>query len=512
MQRRKFLQQSVLASAGVLAGGSVVAAAAGSATRPGSGTEIGAAPGSGSEVGGVMGAEFPVVRIAEAKRKFKSQAVEKIVREVRQNIGNKEIGWLFENCFPNTLDTTVDFELAGGKPDTYVITGDIDAMWLRDSSAQVWPYLSLCKDDKDLQQLIRGVIHRQAKCILKDPYANAFYKDESKISEWKATDLTDMKPGIHERKWEIDSLCYPIRLAHGYWQITGDKSPFDEQWLAAMKTVLETFKTQQRKDSDGPYSFQRKTSFATDSVPLRGYGYPTKKVGLIHSMFRPSDDATIYPFLIPSNLFALSSLRNLRTMLQALSIGKDLDGLAFALENDVNNALLEHAIVNHPIYGEVFAYEADGFGNHIFMDDANVPSLLALPYLQSPHYSGDLSVLHPDKRGYTVYQNTRRMLLSENNPFYFKGKAGEGIGGPHAGLNMIWPLSIIIRGLTSHDSQEVAFCLKLLQNSHAGKGFMHESFHKDDVNKFSRPWFAWANTLFGEFVLKTYKTQPALLS
>jgi meiotically up-regulated gene 157 (Mug157) protein len=515
MQRRKFLQQSVLASAGVLAGGSVVAAAAGSAAGPGSGTEVGGmgvADVTGTENGGAMGAEFPVVRIAEAQRKFKSQAVERIIREVRQNVGNKEIGWLFENCFPNTLDTTVDFELAGGKPDTYVITGDIDAMWLRDSSAQVWPYLSLCKDDKDLQQLIRGVIHRQAKCILKDPYANAFYKDESKISEWKATDLTDMKPGIHERKWEIDSLCYPIRLGHGYWQITGDKSPFDEQWLAAMKTVLETFKTQQRKENDGPYSFQRKTSFATDSVPLRGYGYPTKKVGLIHSMFRPSDDATIYPFLIPSNLFALSSLRNLRTMLQALSIGKDLDGLAFALENDVNKALLEHAIVNHPIYGEVFAYEADGFGNHTFMDDANVPSLLALPYLQSPHYSGDLSVLHPEKRGYTVYQNTRRMLLSENNPFYFKGKAGEGIGGPHAGLNMIWPLSIIIRGLTSHDSQEVAFCLKLLQNSHAGKGFMHESFHKDDVNKFSRPWFAWANTLFGEFVMKTYKTQPALLS
>ncbi|MBS1602779.1 MAG: glycoside hydrolase family 125 protein [Bacteroidetes bacterium] len=490
MKRRRFIQQGIYSSASLLVGGKIV----------------------GTASAGGRGAEFPVVRIPEASRKFKSQAVEKVIREVRQNIGNKEVGWLFENCFPNTLDTTVDFELIDGKPDTYVITGDIDAMWLRDSSAQVWPYISLTKDDKDLQKLVRGVIHRQAKCILKDPYANAFYKDESKVSEWKATDLTDMKPGVHERKWEIDSLCYPIRLAHGYWQITGDKSPFDEQWVAAMRKVLETFKTQQRKDGEGPYSFQRKTSFATDTVPLRGYGYPTKKVGLIHSMFRPSDDATIYPFLIPSNLFALSSLRDLRTMLTALSIGKELDGPAFALETELNAALLEHAIVQHPVFGEVFAYEADGFGNHTFMDDANVPSLLALPYLQSPHYEGDLSVLHPDKRGYTVYQNTRRMLLSESNPFFFKGKAGEGIGGPHAGLDMIWPLSIIIRGLTSHDSQEVAHCLKLLQNSHAGKGFMHESFHKDDVNKFSRAWFAWANTLFGEFVLKTYKMQPALLS
>ena len=485
MQRRKFLQQSVLASAAVLtAGGSMGA-----------------------------GAEFPVVRIAEARRKFKSQSVEKIVREVRQNIGNKEIGWLFENCFPNTLDTTVDFAVeGGGRPDTYVITGDIDAMWLRDSSAQVWPYLRLCKDDKDLQQLIRGVIHRQVKCILKDPYANAFYKNEARVSEWKATDITDMKAGIHERKWEIDSLCYPIRLAYGYWEITGDASPFDVDWLAAMKRVLQTFKEQQRKEGEGPYSFQRKTSWATDGVPMGGYGYPTKKIGLIHSMFRPSDDATIYPFLIPSNLFALSSLRNLRTLLAKLKIGQELDGPAFALETDLVNALNEHAVIVHPTYGEVFAYEVDGFGNHTLMDDANVPSLLALPYLQSANFGGDLSVLLTDRRGYTVYQNTRRMLLSESNPFFFKGKAGEGIGGPHAGLNMIWPLSIIVRGLTSHDSQEITLCLKMLQRSHAGTGFMHESFHKDDAAKYTRKWFAWANTLFGEFVLKTYLEHPALLS
>jgi uncharacterized protein len=464
--------------------------------------------------GAVEGQDFPVVRVAESKRKFKSPIVEKTIREVRSTIGNKEIGWLFENCFPNTLDTTVDFSLAGGRPDTYVITGDIDAMWLRDSSAQVWPYIGLCKEDKDLQQLVRGVIRRQVICILRDPYANAFYKDETKISEWKATDLTDMKPGIHERKWEIDSLCYPIRLAHGYWETTGDVSAFDSDWLAAMQRVLQTFKEQQRKDGQGPYTFQRRSEFATDTVPMKGYGYPTKKVGLIHSMFRPSDDATIYPFLIPSNLFALSSLRNLRAMLKATNMGKDLDGPAYALESDLAKALMEHGIVTHPVYGEVFAYEADGFGNHTFMDDANVPSLLALPYLQSrsTDLNGDLSVLNPEKRGYTVYQNTRRMVLSETNPFFFKGKAGEGIGGPHVGLDMIWPISIIIRGLTSHDSQEIGGCLKMLQGSHAGTGFMHESFHKDDVNKYSRAWFAWANTLFGEFVLKVYREHPALLA
>ena len=486
MQRRKFLQDSTLATAGFFIAGKTWASA-------------------GSP-------EFPVVRIPEAKRKFKSLAVEKIIREVQSKIGNKEIGWLFENCLPNTLDTTVDFEMTDGKPDTYVITGDIDAMWLRDSSAQVWPYLSLCKDDKDLQQLIKGVIHRQVKCILKDPYANAFYKDESKISEWKATDSTDMKPGIHERKWEIDSLCYPIRLSSGYFNETKDPSAFDKDWLEAMGLVLQTFKTQQRKDGEGPYTFQRKTSWATDGVPMGGYGYPTKKVGLIHSMFRPSDDATIFPFLIPSNLFALSSLRNLHKILDTLKIGQELIGPCQTLENDLTTALNKHAVVKHPVFGEVFAYEADGFGNHTFMDDANVPSLLALPYLQSPGFAGDLSVLHADKKGYAVYQNTRKMLLSESNPFFYRGKAGEGIGGPHAGLNMIWPLSIIMRGLTSHDPKEISLCLSMLQKSHADTGFMHESFHKDDVKKFSRSWFAWANTLFGEFILKVYRERPALLA
>jgi meiotically up-regulated gene 157 (Mug157) protein len=506
IKRRRFLQQGMLASAGVMMSGKLMADAGGLAAKGGS------ASGGGLVAAGVTGADFPVVRVPEAKRKFKSQAVEKVIREVRAGSANKEIGWLFENCFPNTLDTTVDFGMPGGKPDTYVITGDIDAMWLRDSSAQVWPYIALCKEDKDLQQLIRGVIHRQAKCVLKDAYANAFYKDENKVSEWK-TDVTEMKPGVHERKWEIDSLCYPIRLSHGYWKITGDKTPFDEEWMAAMEKIVETFHVQQRKEGKGPYSFMRKTEFATDTVPLRGYGYPTKKVGLIHSMFRPSDDATIYPFLIPSNIFALNSLADLRALFQEIGAhGKPVDDAAYKLMDELQAAILEHAIVTHPVFGEVFAYEADGFGNHVLMDDANVPSLLGLPYIQSPHLMGPLSVLHPEQRGYTIYQNTRRMLLSDANPFFFKGKAGEGIGGPHVGAEMVWPLSIIIRGLTSHDSQEIALCLKMLQQSNAGTGFMHESFHKDDAAKFTRKWFAWANTIFGEFVLKVYREHPALLA
>src|SRR3984957_16329432 len=182
---------------------------------------------------GAADSDFPVVRVVEAKRRFKSAAVERTIERVKSSLGNKELAWMFENCFPNTLDTTVDFEMVNGRPDTYVITGDIDAMWLRDSSAQVFPYLTLVNEDPALREMIAGVINRQTRCVLLDPYANAFYKDATKISEWKS-DLTDMKPGVHERKWEVDSLCYPIRLAHRYWKTTGDTAPFDTSWRDAL--------------------------------------------------------------------------------------------------------------------------------------------------------------------------------------------------------------------------------------------------------------------------------------
>ena len=442
---------------------------------------------------------FPVVRTPEQLRKFKSPAVEEMIVEIRR-IGNAEIAWMFENCFPNTLDTTVDFEVINGKADTFVITGDIDAMWLRDSSAQVWPYLHLMKKDKNLQELIKGVINRQVKCILKDPYANAFYKDENKKSEW-AADKTDMKPGVHERKWEVDSLCYPIRLAYGYWKATGDKTPFDIDWESAMKLVVKTFKEQQRMENNGPYHFQRETTNPTDSVPLDGYGYPAKKIGLIHSMFRPSDDATLYPFLIPSNIFAFASLNQLCEMVAGLLDASELFKLARGLADSIQRALIRYTNIKTEKYGLVTPYEINGFGSYNLMDDANAPGLLSLPYLVP-----DIQKLLPD------YRNTRNFILSESNPFFFKGKTGEGIGGPHVGMDYIWPMSIIMRGLTSNDDKEIKNCLATLQHTHAGTGFMHEAFHKDDAAKFTRKWFAWANTLFGEFVWKVYQDRPHLIN
>ena len=443
-------------------------------------------------------ADFPVVRPGASQRRFQSKAVEAAIAEFRQQVKDPELGWLFENCFPSTLDTTVTYAERGGRPDTYVITGDIDAMWLRDSSAQVWPYLQLVTKDAALRQLVAGVINRQTRCILQDPYANAFYGDDTKVGEWK-TDHTAMQPGVHERKWEIDSLCYPIRLAYHYWKTTGDEQPFDAQWQQATKLIAQTFRVQQRKTGPGPYHFQRQTANAPDTQPLAGYGYPVRPVGLIASAFRPSDDATLLPFLVPSNFFAVASLRQAALMLN--DIAHDAAGYAdlMALADEVALALSRHATVEHPTHGRVYAYEVDGYGSHALLDDANVPSLLALPYL------GAVPLNDP------TYQNTRRLALSAANPFFYKGQAAEGIGGPHVGADMIWPLSIIMRGLTSTNDAEIRACVRTLRASHAGTGYMHEAFHKDDPAKFTRPWFAWANTLFGELLWKLYKERPQVL-
>jgi hypothetical protein len=349
--------------------------------------------------------DFKSNRPPLSERRFTSTAIENTITRMKKLIKDPEIAWLFENCFPNTLDTTVFLKNIEGKPDTFVITGDIHAMWLRDSSAQVWPYLPMINEDKNLQQLIAGVINRQTKCILIDPYANAF-NDGPTGSEWDE-DLTTMKPELHERKWEVDSLCYPIRLAFNYWEKTKDTSPFDNNWKAAMQLVVQTFKQQQRKHDKGPYSFGRTTSWSTDTVPGNGFGNPIKPNGLIVSIFRPSDDATIYPFLIPSNFFAVVSLRQLAIMASQILKDEIFANECTPLANEVEEALKKYATANHLHFGEMYSYEVDGFGNQLFIDDSNVPSLLSLPYLGAV------------KRSDKVYQNTRDFILSNSNPYFF---------------------------------------------------------------------------------------------
>ncbi len=430
-------------------------------------------------------------RPPEADRLFRSEAIEREIRRVKRLLKDTPyLAWMFENCFPNTLDTTVHYEEdADGTPDTFVYTGDIHAMWGRDSGAQVFPYMQFANKDKYLKKMIAGVIMRQFKNIVFDPYANAFNRYPDPNGGWMH-DATDMKPELHERKYEIDSLCYPLRLAYEYWKATGDTSIFGDEWIKAIGNVLKTFREQQRKTDRGPYSFTRVTDRAFDTVSNGGWGAPVKPVGLIASVFRPSDDATTFLFLVPSNFMAVSSLNKAAEILTAVNHRDDLARECRMLADEVHTALQQYAVYDHPKYGKIYAFEVDGFGNHLLMDDANVPSLLAMPYL------GDVAPNDP------IYQNTRRFVWSEDNPYFFRGKAGEGIGGPHIGHDMPWPMSIIMRAFTATDDKEIKTCIEMLMNTDAGTGMIHESFNKDDARHYTRPWFAWQNTLFGELILK----------
>ena len=436
-----------------------------------------------------------------ALRKFASPAIERELARVSALIADPELAWLFGNCFPNTLDTTVTLGQLDGQPDAFVITGDIDALWLRDSAAQLRPYLHLARGDAQLTQLYRGLIRRHARCVLIDPYANAFMRDPAAMSslDWSKIDQTEMKAGVAERKWEVDSLCYVLRLAYDYWQASGDTQPFDATWAAAAKTIIATFKVQQRRTGPGPYRFQRRSDQPTETT-LAGIGVPTRKTGLIHSAFRPSDDACTFPCNIPGNLFAVATLRELAALAEAVLHDAALAAEARALADEVETAVYQHGTMLLPDGRQVFAYETDGYGNHLFMDDANVPSLLGLAYLRCVRADNPL------------WQTTAAAVWSEANPWFFSGKAAAGVGGPHIGERQVWPMSIIVRALSSNDDAVIAGALKTLRATHAGTGFMHEAFDQDDPARFTRKWFAWVNGLFGELVVKIANERPHLLA
>lgn len=439
-------------------------------------------------------------RPSPADRRFQSPAVEAVISRVSSQIADPSLAAMFERCFPNTLDTTVFPGTLDGQPDTFVITGDIDAMWLRDSSAQVHPYVEFAKEDPALAQLIAGVIRRQTRSILIDPYANAFNRNQSDPPlSWALHDQTEMKPGVAERKWELDSLCYTIRLAHAYWSATGDTTVFDAAWNSAALAIVQTFEQQQRLHGHGPYQFSRLSAIPYDTVPLDGYGNPARPNGMIYSMFRPSDDACIYPLFVPANLFAIRSLERLQQINSASVRDSKLDAACGQLLTTVRKAVDQYATVHHPQFGAIWAYEVDGFANSLLMDDANAPGLVSLPYL------GCCDVRDP------LYQRTRQFVLSNSNPYFFSGSAATGVGSPHTGISNIWPMGIILRALTSIDDRETLQCLKWLRDTTAGTNFIHESFNANNASDFTRPWFAWANTLFGELIVQLARTRPQLL-
>lgn len=422
-------------------------------------------------------------------RLFVSEAVEAEIAKVTELLENPRLKWMFANCYPNTLDTTVHYdEDENGLPDTYVFTGDIPAMWLRDSGAQVWPYVRYVNEDPQLREMIKGVIRRQFKCICIDPYANAFNVEP--VGAANDTDWPAANPYVFERKWELDSHCYPIRLAYEYWKKSGDETIFDSTWHEAITKMVAVMKEQQRKDGPGRYRFLRVTDRQLDTKCVVGKGNPVNPVGLIASAFRPSDDATTFEFLVPSNFMAVSSLRKAAEILSEVNNDSELAEECLELAAEVEKALKEYAVYDHHDFGKIYAYEVDGFGSQFLMDDANVPSLLAMSYL------GDVPADDP------VYMNTRRFVWSEANPYFHRGTAGEGIGGPHIMSDVIWPMSIMMKAFTSDNDEEIRDCICQLMTTDAGTGFMHESFYKHDSEIFTREWFAWQNTLFGELILK----------
>jgi meiotically up-regulated gene 157 (Mug157) protein len=444
---------------------------------------------------------LPSGRPPIADRRFISKAVEREIVRVAAMIGDPKLRAMFVACYPNTLDTSVRMGVVDGGPDAFVITGDIPCLWLRDSAAQLQPYLHLVKRDTRLGDLFRGLIARQARSILIDPYANAFMGDPAAPTnlDWALKDETTMKPGVAERKWEVDSLCYPMRLAHGYWRATRDARPFDATWAGAATASIRTFREQQRKNGPGPYRFLRASTRNIETMALDGYGAPARPVGLIHSGFRPSDDACVYPFLIPANLFAVAALRQVAIVAAEARGDVGLARDANALADEVAAALRQYGTMRLRDGREVWAYEVDGFGNALFMDDANVPSLSGLAYL------GCVDPADP------LWRRTADAAWSAANPYFFRGRAGEGIGGPHVGLRMIWPMSLIVRALSATGDVTVRRCLRTLRDTDGGTGFIHEAFDQDDPRTYTRDWFAWANGLFGELIVHLAATRPELL-
>ncbi|MCG8452006.1 MAG: glycoside hydrolase family 125 protein [Spirochaetales bacterium] len=367
----------------------------------------------------------------------------------------------------------------------FVFTGDIPAMWLRDSSAQVRPYMRFASKQPHLAEMLKKLIQRQLLCIEIDPYANAFnesangkgHKDKTENNDW-----------VWERKYEIDSLCYPLHLAHQWWKETGSEDLFNDQFLRVAECVLDLWTTEQNHERS-PYCFEREHCPPSDTLSHDGSGAPVAWTGMTWSGFRPSDDACRYGYLVPSNMFAVVVLDCLEEIFSKIFKNKKLRDKSKALRCDIQNGIQKYAIQDHPQYGSVYAYEVDGLGHYHFMDDANVPSLLAIPYL------GYAPVHDP------IYQNTRAMILSESNPFYYQGRYASGIGSPHTPSQHVWPISLIIQGLTTTDAQEREQVIKTLLATDADTGYMHESFDCDHPQTFTREWFSWANALFAELII-----------
>lgn len=392
---------------------------------------------------------------------------------------------LAQQCFLNTAETTIKQTECG---DYFVITGDIPAMWLRDSAAQVRLYVKYASEDEALQKMLESVIAMQAKLVCVDPYANAF-NESANGNEGGYEDDTLLNPHVWERKYEVDSLCAPLYLAHNYWKTTQITRCFTEEFKQMIQEIVRVF-TVEQNHAQSPYYFRRYHCVKTDTLPAKGKGRPVNITGMTWSGFRPSDDCCKFGYLIPSNMMAVQALGYAAEICSSCYGDQKLAAQCKNLAEEIQDGILDYGIVNHPKYGDIYAYETDGFGNYNLMDDANSPSLLAMPYL------GYCEKEDP------LYQNTRKFVLSEDNPYYYQGTWASGVGSPHTPKGYVWHIGIVMQALTSSDKDEIRMCLKRLAGTHAGTNFMHESFDPNKPEKYTRPWFAWANSLFAELLVK----------
>ncbi|MGL5693005.1 MAG: glycoside hydrolase family 125 protein [Peptostreptococcaceae bacterium] len=412
-------------------------------------------------------------------------SINKLVEDVKEVFkDDSKIGAMFEKCFLNTINTTIK-RMDDGT--SYVLTGDIPAMWLRDSVCQVRPYLVLANKDNDISDMIAGLIKRQFKYIQIDPYANAFNKTSNNMGH--QSDLTTMKPEVWERKYEIDSLCFPIQLSYLLWKNTGRTTQFDEDFVKGVHIILDLWKVEQNHEENSNYIFERLNCRQLDTLARSGKGPVHKVTGMTWCGFRPSDDACQYSYLVPSNMFAIVVLDYICEIASEILNDEKLNQKARNLRDEIEKGIQEYAVYNHPRCGEMYAYEVDGLGNYNLMDDANLPSLLAIPYL-------GYAELNDEK-----YLNTRNFILSMENPYYHIGKYASGVGSPHTPENYIWHISLAMQGLTTDNKNEKRKILEIMKDTDAGTNMMHEGFHPDDPEMFTREWFSWANMMFCELVL-----------
>ncbi|KAK4443583.1 hypothetical protein QBC34DRAFT_310689 [Podospora aff. communis PSN243] len=470
--------------------------------------------------------QLPYQRPIPACRTLNLTEVEDTILSMKETIRDPDLFRLFENCFPNTLDTAITWKgTAKGKSShkneelTFITTGDIPAMWLRDSANQLQSYLSLLRPSsspRSLASLFRGAINLQSRYILSAPHCNAFHPPEEAnlttptLSFSPSSDAVSPSPpsSVFECKYELDSLAAFLQLSHDYHSATSDTSFFSSQkWITTIETILNTTTallagsyTPSGHPARPVYTFQRTTSSSYETLPNTGIGSPVKAgTGMVRSAFRPSDDACTYQLFVPGNMMFSRYLGLCAGIMERVGRGETARRMR-EMARGIREGVERFGKVWHRRWGRIYAYEVDGFGGAGVMDDANIPSLLSAPL------SGYLDRNDP------IYQNTRRFVLSEDNPYYMFGAVINGTGGPHVGPGMAWPMSLIVRILTSDNDAEIVSSLKQILSSTNKLGLIHESVNSHDASIWTRQWFSWANGLFGQMILDLKDRKPHLLT